>query len=94
VSIVGGIDRTFTILNSGTASMLRIPVVCNRRPMAAVIDSAAEVTILSDKIYNSLQEQPKILRKTVMYTAGRGMQMDTIKQLGCEAWKLCQCSGW
>jgi hypothetical protein len=29
-----------------------------------------------------------------MYTAGRGMQMDTIKQLGCEAWKLCQCSGW
>jgi hypothetical protein len=46
--------------------------------MAAVIDSAAEVTILSDKIYNSLQEQPTILRKTVMYAAGRGMQMDTI----------------
>ena len=77
-SIVGGIDRTFTILKTGTASMLRIPVVCNRRPMAAVIDSAAEVTILSDKIYNSLQDQPKILRKTVMYAAGRGMQMDTI----------------
>ena len=49
-SIVGGIDRTFTILKTGTASMLGIPVVCNRRPMAAVIDSAAEVTILSDKI--------------------------------------------
>lgn len=77
-SIVGGIDRTFTILKTGTASMLHIPVVCNRRPMAAVIDSAAEVTILSDKIYNSLQDQPTILRKTVMYAAGRGMQMDTI----------------
>ena len=48
--------------------MLRIPVVCNRRPMAAAIDPAAEVTILSDKIYNSLQDQPKIW----------GMQMDTI----------------
>ena len=77
-SIVGGIDRTFTILKIGTASMLRIPVVCNRRPMAAVIDSAAEVTNLSDKIYNSLQGRPQILRKTVMYAAGRGMQMDTI----------------
>ena len=77
-SIVGGIDRTFTILKTGTASMLRIPVVCNRRPMAAVIDSAAEVTILSDKIYNSLQDRPQILRKTVMYAAGKGMQMDTI----------------
>ena len=63
-SIVGGIDRTFTILKTGTASMLRIPVVCNRRPMAAAIDSAAEVTILSDKIYNSLQDRPQILRKT------------------------------
>jgi hypothetical protein len=77
-SIVGGIDRTFTILKTGTASMLGIPVVSNRRPMAAVIDSAAEVTILSDKIYNSLQDQPQILRKTVMYAAGRGMQIDTI----------------
>jgi hypothetical protein len=77
-SIVGGIDRTFTILKTGTASMLRIPVVCNRRPMAAVIDSAAEVTILSDKIYNSLQDRPQILKKTVIYAAGRGMQMDTI----------------
>lgn len=76
--VVCGIDRTFTILKTGTASMLHIPVVCNRRPMTAVIDSAAEVTILSDKIYNSLQDQPKILRKTVMYAAGRGMQMDTI----------------
>ena len=46
--------------------------------MAAVIDSAAEVTILSDKIYNSLQDRPQILRKTVMYAAGRVMQMDTI----------------
>ena len=36
--------------------------------MAAAIDPAAEVTILSDKIYNSLQDQPKIW----------GMQMDTI----------------
>jgi hypothetical protein len=41
-SFVGGIDRTFTILKTGTASMLRIPVVCNRRPMAAVIDSTAQ----------------------------------------------------
>jgi hypothetical protein len=48
--------------------------------MAAVIDSAAEVTILSDKIYNSLQDRPQILRKTVMCASGRGMQMDTINQ--------------
>jgi hypothetical protein len=46
--------------------------------MAAVIDSAAEVTILSDKIYNSLQDRPQILIRTRMYAAGSGMQMDTM----------------
>jgi hypothetical protein len=47
--------------------MLGIPVVSNRRPMAAVIDSAAEVTILSDKIYNSLQDQPQIFVKVLFF---------------------------
>jgi hypothetical protein len=46
--------------------------------MAAAIDSTAEVTILSDKIYNSLQDQPQIFRKPVMYAASRDMQLDTI----------------
>lgn len=57
--------------------MLRMPV-CNKRPIVAVIDTAAEVTIMSDKIFQALRNKPPILRKMVMYAEGRGMQMDTI----------------
>ena len=74
---VDGISRTFSILRMGTASMLRIPVICEQRPLIAVIDTAAEVTIISDKLYNALKEKPSVLRKTIMHAAGRGMQMDT-----------------
>ena len=42
------------------------------------MDTAAEVTILSDRVYQSLTNQPPVLRNTVMYAAGRGMQMDTM----------------
>ena len=78
LQVVDGIGRTFTILKTGTASMIHIPLKCNQRPIVAVIDTAAEVTIMSDKVYQSLKNQPPILRKTVMYAAGRGMQMDTM----------------
>jgi len=76
--VANGIGRTFSILKTGTSSMLRMPVSCNKRPIVAVIDTAAEVTIMSDKIFQALKNKPPILRKTVMYAAGRGMQMDTM----------------
>ena len=43
--------------------------------LSAVIDTAAEVTILSDKIYAILQPQPPIVRNVTLSTAGRNMKM-------------------
>ena len=76
--IVDGLGRTFTVLRTGVASMIRIPVQCNNRLMVAVLDTAAEVTIMSDKMYQALTLKPPVLRTTVMYAAGRGMKMDTM----------------
>lgn len=78
LQLVNGIGRTFTILKTSVVSMMRIPVKCNQCPILAVIDTAAEVTMISDRIFNALKEKHPILRNTLMYAAGRGMQMDMI----------------
>jgi len=41
----------------------------------AVIDTAAEVTIISDKVYNDLEEKPVKLKTVILNTAGRKMKM-------------------
>lgn len=48
LKIVKGIGRAFTILKTYVASIIRIPVKCNQRPIVAVIDTPAEVAIISD----------------------------------------------
>ncbi|CAG2188812.1 unnamed protein product [Mytilus edulis] len=42
----------------------------------SVVDTAAEVTIISDKVFESFIKKPPIKRKTTMQAAGRGMHMD------------------
>lgn len=65
-------------------------VVCGLQPMAefsmvvqvgktevrAIVDTAAQVTIISDKIYNSLRKQPPKLRLVKLLAAGRDMAMN------------------
>ena len=45
------------------------------RPVKAVVDSAAEVTIVSDKVYETLKHPPKKLREVTLLAAGRQMAM-------------------
>ncbi|VDI64187.1 Hypothetical predicted protein [Mytilus galloprovincialis] len=47
-------------------------------PLVAAVDTAAEVTIISDKVFESLKKKPPMLRETVMHAAGRGMKMKTL----------------
>jgi len=65
-----------TICQLGSATMLRLNVKVQEHPVVCVVDSAAEVTIISDKFFQSLERKPLIKRKTTMHEAGRGMQMD------------------
>lgn len=66
-------DKTMTILQLGSASML----FKNSRTTVAVVDTAAEASIISDKVYQSLKIKPPIRRHTFMHGAGRDMKMET-----------------
>ena len=44
-------------------------------PVTAIVDSAAEVTIISDKVYNKLKPKPPVKKHAILHTAGRGMSM-------------------
>jgi hypothetical protein len=71
------IDKTMTILQLGSASMLRLNVKVNSKDITAVIDTGAEVPIISDKVYESLEAKPPAKKRTVMHGAGRTMTMNT-----------------
>lgn len=70
-------DKTMTILQLGSASMLRLSLTVNSWKTVAVVDTAAEATIISDKVYQSLTIKTPIRRHAFMHGAGRDMKMET-----------------
>jgi hypothetical protein len=44
--------------------------------LQAVVDTAAQVTLVSEEFYKSLNPAPPIRKEVVMNTAGKGMQMN------------------
>lgn len=44
-------DKIMTIFQLGSASMLRLSLIVNSRTTVAVVDTPAEATIISDKVY-------------------------------------------
>lgn len=70
-------DKTMTIFQVGSASMLRLSLTVNSRTTVAVVDTAAKATIISDKVSQSLKIKPPIKRHTFICGAGRDMNMET-----------------
>lgn len=64
-----------TVCQLRSSSMLRVPITVNGRDMAAVVDTAAEVTIISDSVYRSLPVKPNSLKSIKLHTAGKDMSM-------------------
>ncbi|XP_061177445.1 uncharacterized protein LOC133186229 [Saccostrea echinata] len=58
-----------------SSSNIKVQLDINGVPVAAVIDTAAQVTIVSDKLYNSSSSNPPILKKVILHTAGRDLKM-------------------
>ena len=56
-------------------SMLSVSITVGGKVARAVVDTAAEVTILSDRIYDSLRPKPPIIKNVTLNTAGRNMKM-------------------
>ena len=65
-----------TICQLPSSSMLSVPVSLQDVKLLAVIDTAAEVTIISDSIFRELQPTPPYLKKVILHTAGRDLKMD------------------
>ena len=65
-----------TICQLRSSSMLRVPVTLQDFKLQAVVDTAAEVTIISDSIFRELQPKPPYLKKVILHTAGRDLRMD------------------
>ena len=55
--------------------MLSVPVSLQDVKFQAVIDTAAEVTIISDSIFRELQPTPPYLKKVILHTAGQNLRM-------------------
>ena len=62
-----------------SASMLQIPVHICGKSILAIVDTAAEVTIISDQVFETLGNKPKISKKVIMHAAGRDMQMNGVR---------------
>ena len=55
------IDRSLTIGKLGIFSLLRLELKLMNTPVKAAGDTAAEVSIISDKLYNKLKTKPPTL---------------------------------
>lgn len=56
--------------------MYRVPVDVQGKTVLAIVDTAAKVTLISEELYQGLENSPPIISETVMNTAGKGMQMN------------------
>ena len=55
--------------------MLRIPVNINGVSISAVVDTASEITILSETVYDSMSPHPRVLSHVDANLAGGGATM-------------------
>ena len=65
-----------TVLKLSNGVMFRVPVGVQGMQLQAVVDTAAQVTLVSEEFYKSLDPAPPIRKEVVMNTAGKGMQMN------------------
>ena len=59
--------------------MLQVPVCVHGKTIQAIIDTASEVSIISDKVFNSFEVKPTIQKQITLYAAGREMKMSGYK---------------
>ena len=56
-------------------STVKVPVKVHGKQILAVLDTAAEVNIISDRLLHELSQKPEIVKEVTMHAAGRNMKM-------------------
>ena len=69
-------DGAVTVFRLSNGVMFRVPIEVQGIKLQAVVDTAAQVTLVSTEFYKTLDPAPPIHREVVMNTAGKGMQMN------------------
>ena len=62
-----------------SSSKFYVPIVVCNVKLRAVVDTAAEVTVVSDKFLPLLDPAPPILKDVILWTAGRGQKMTAVR---------------
>ena len=73
---ISSFPSTVTVCMLRSVSKFTVPIQVNDVAVEAVLDSSAEVTITSEKIYESLKKPPKKLYDVRLDTAGRQLSMN------------------
>ena len=71
----GSEPEVVTVLQLRSASQFTMAIQVGDKHVEAVVDSAAEVSIISDRVYKALKKPPPKLRDVKLLTAGRQMAM-------------------
>ena len=69
-------DGAVTVLKLSNGVMFRVPVEVQVMQLQAVVDTAAQVTLVSEEFYKLQDPAPPIRKEVDMNTAGKGMQMN------------------
>ena len=64
-----------TVCQLQSVSQFSLEIQLGDKPVRAIVDSAAQVTIISEKMYRKLKRPPKKLRDVTLSTAGRQLSM-------------------
>ena len=67
---------TVTTCQDHTSSSLKVPVIVQGIVLNAVIDTAAMVTVISDKLYKEMAVKPELLKTAILKTAGRDQKLN------------------
>ena len=62
-----------------SASMIHVPVVMDGKTVNALVDTAAQATVISDKLLESFSNKPEVSKEITMHAAGRDMTMRAYK---------------
>ena len=67
---------TVTIYQDHTSSSLKVPVTVQGVALNAIIDTAAMVTVISDKLYKEIAVKPESLKTAILKTAGHDQKIN------------------
>ena len=70
--------KVVTVNKVSSTSMLFVPIRLGEIEVKAVVDTAAEVSIISDKIYSVLHPQPPPMENIILQTADRNQRREAM----------------